>query len=129
MLQQFRTMASGMPPGPERTQLERNIDQLQKWTSGTCARSNSERSWSSESGLGVSGRRQFGSPQDDAQTAQAESAGRRPAGAPIRREVKEALIESMLESTQPFDLKPDEWFTIIARDGAPSQPALTGRLD
>jgi len=114
MLQQFRTMASGMPPGSERTQLERNISQLQQEVGVVKAASV------------VPGSDNSAAPRADARTVQAEpSVVDDPLGA-YRREVTDALIESMLESTQPFNLKPDEWFTIIARGGTPSDPLSPG---
>jgi hypothetical protein len=66
------------------------------------------------------------SPKSDARTTQPDpSVVDDPLGA-YTREVKASLIESMLESTQPFNLKPDEWFTIIARGGQSTDPLTPG---
>jgi hypothetical protein len=124
LLQQFRAMASGMPPGRERAQIESNISQLQQEVDLGNVRPNVPRGAVSAASLVPVGA--AGVPRSDAPTTQAEpSVLDDPMGA-YRREVTEALVESMLESTQPFHLKPDEWFTIIARGGAQTDPLSPG---
>ena len=126
LLQQFRAMASGMPPGQERAQIERNISQLQQEVDLGNMRSNVPRGAVSAASLVPVPVGAAGTPRSDLPTAQAEpSVLDDPMGA-YRREVTEALIESMLDSTQPFNLKPDEWFTIIARGGTTTDPLSPG---
>jgi hypothetical protein len=42
------------------------------------------------------------------------------------REVKEALVDAMLESSGPLNLGPDEWLTVAARDNVPNDPLVPG---
>ena len=42
------------------------------------------------------------------------------------REVKDALIEAMLQGSGPLALAADEWLTIAARDNAPRDPLVPG---
>ena len=42
------------------------------------------------------------------------------------REVKTAIIDAMLNNSQALGVKPDEWLTIVARDGAPANPQSPG---
>jgi hypothetical protein len=42
------------------------------------------------------------------------------------RAVKEALVDTMLESSGPLNLGPDEWLTVAARDNVPNDPLVPG---
>ena len=42
------------------------------------------------------------------------------------REVKNALIEAMLENSGPLEIGADEWLTVAAQDSAPRDPLVPG---
>jgi hypothetical protein len=42
------------------------------------------------------------------------------------REVKSALIEAMLENSNPLGIGDNEWLTVAARDNVPSDPRIPG---
>jgi hypothetical protein len=41
-------------------------------------------------------------------------------------EVKAALIDAMIENSQPLSIGPDEWLTVAARDNVPVDPLIRG---
>ena len=43
------------------------------------------------------------------------------------REVKNALIEAMLENSGPLEIGAEEWLTVAAQDSAPRDPLVPGR--
>jgi len=42
------------------------------------------------------------------------------------REVKSALMEAMLENSNPLGIGDNEWLTVAARDNVPSDPRIPG---
>lgn len=42
------------------------------------------------------------------------------------QEVKAALIDAMIENSQPLGIGPDEWLTVAARDNVPHDPLTPG---
>jgi hypothetical protein len=42
------------------------------------------------------------------------------------QEVKAALIDAMIENSQPLSIGPDEWLTVAARDNVPVDPLIRG---
>jgi len=43
-----------------------------------------------------------------------------------RREVKNALVEAMLENSGPLEIRADEWLTVAAQGSAPQDPLMPG---
>lgn len=119
-IQQLRTRVSAMPDGPERAQMISQANQLEQ-----------------ELALG-----NFRAAQPGRGVAAAASLQPVPPGTPgstssqpgvmddpestYTREVKAALIDAMLTNSQALGVQPDEWLTIVARDGAPTNPQSPG---
>jgi hypothetical protein len=126
-LQQARTQASTMAPGPVRAQWEQLISQLERQlNAGTVRAGEAGRGSVTAASVIPAGANAGGGVRSEPQpTAVDPSIVNDPMGA-YTREVKLALIDAMLENTQPFKLGPDEWFTIVARDGVPTNPLTPG---
>ena len=113
-IQQLRTQALNMPEGPGRSQLMSQADQLQQELAlGNLRATQPSRGTVAASSLVPVGVNQPPT-SDPGVLDDPESA--------YTREVKAALIDAMLNSSPALGVKADEWLTIVARDGAPTNP-------
>jgi len=113
-VQQLRTQLSGMPPGPERNQVLELVSQLEQQLSA----GNLRQGEGVRGGANAASLIPVGATVDQKVVEDPESA--------YTREVKDALVEAMLENSQALGIKPDERLTIVARDGAPPNPQFPG---
>jgi hypothetical protein len=124
-LQQARAQASTMPPGPVRAQWEQLISQIEQQLNTGVVRPGDTGRGSVTAASVIPAPSTVGLRSETQPTAVDPSVVDDPMGA-YTREVKSALIDAMLENTQQFKLGPDEWFTIVARDGVPTNPLTPG---
>jgi hypothetical protein len=117
-IQQLRTQASNLPSGPERERLLNQANQLQQeLTLGNLRVAQPARGTVAASSLV--------SVEVERSTPVEPSVVEDPAAA-YTRAIKSALIDAMLNNSQALGLKADEWLTIVARDGVPTNPQSPG---
>lgn len=117
-IQQLRTQASAMPSGPESEQLRSQANQLeQQLNLGNLRVAPPSRGTVAASSLVPVG--------VERSVVVEPSVVEDPAGA-YTRAIKSALIDAMLNNSQALGLKADEWLTIVARDGVPTNPQSPG---
>ena len=120
-MQQLRTRVEVMPVGPERSQLAQQILQMEQ----QLALGNLRPTTPSRGQVGA----QSLVPEVPVGTTQSAtidlSVVEDPESA-YTREVKAALVDAMLKSSGAFSLGPDEYMTIVARDGEPTNPQIPG---
>ena len=120
-MQQLRTQALTMPAGPEKAEREQQLVQMEQ-----------------QLALGnmrpiATSRGQVGAQSLVTQVP----AGAAPAGtvdlavvedpySAYTREVKAALLDAMLKSSGAFSIRPDEYLTVVARDGEATNPQIPG---
>lgn len=115
-IQQLRAEASAMPEGPQKTQLINRANQLdQQLVLGNLRPAQPGR------GVAAAASIQAVPVETARQTANDPGIVDDPESA-YTHEVKTALIEAMLNNSQALGVKADEWLTIVARDGAPTNP-------
>ena len=114
----MRSQLNGMPPGPQRDRQVDAISQLEQQlglraTDGVRGGPNGG-SLIPVVPVGIPG----GVSIDQKVVEDPETA--------YSREVKTALVEAMLTNSQPLTIGADEWLTIVARNGVPSNPQTPG---
>ena len=117
-IQQLKTQATGMTPGPERTQLLDQASQLeQQLALGNFRPAEPSRGVVGAASLVPAGVTRTGvvepSVLDDPVSAYTSA-------------VIAALIDAMLKSSQALEVKTDEYLAVIARDGVPNDPQFPG---
>ena len=119
-IQQLRTQAQQMPEGSQSAQLISQANQLeQELALGNFRAAQPGRGLAAAASLQpVPAGTQRPTNSDPSVVDDPESA--------YTREVKTALIDAMLNNSQALGVKADEWLTIIARDGAPTNPQSPG---
>jgi hypothetical protein len=113
-VQQLRAQLSGMSPGPERNQVMDLISQLEQQLGAGNLRPGE----GGRGGFTATSLVPAGITVDQKVVEDPESA--------YTREVKEALVDAMLVNSQALEIRPDEWLTIVARDGVPPNPQFPG---
>ncbi len=113
-IQQFRNEANGMTEGPERNERLAQADQLERALAlGNFRVAQPSRGSVAAQSLVPVGVTRTG-PVETSVVDDPEEA--------YTREVKGAIIDAMLQSSQVLELKADEWLVIVARDGTPTNP-------
>lgn len=116
-LQQMRTIASAMQ-GAERTQMERAITELEmQITLGNARARDVGRGSVSAASLTPSVPQQGGQRPVEPQVSDDPDEE-------YTRQVKGALIDTMLKQTQVLSLQPEEWLTVVARTSASPDPLM-----
>jgi hypothetical protein len=116
MVQQMKTQLMGMAAGPARSQLLEQVYQLELQLAAGAARGDGR-------GITAASIRPDGS---DRQTEKVDPQIVEDPEAAYTREVKTALIEAMLVSSQPLSIEPDEYLAIVASDDVPTNPRAPG---
>lgn len=119
--QQMRTQLTGMAPGPERSEIERNLFQLeQQLRQGRVRVDDIDRGTVTAATVVA-----VPTPSPVARVAPEPFAIDDPEEA-YTHHVKAALIDAMLQNSQSFSLAPQESLTIVAQDAVAGNPLVPG---